>query len=372
MGEGLFSRFFGSGDYTVSNTIDDINGNSLLGKSVTQPKFYSDRGEFLIEHTEYCGDVVTSSTPGAYQSASYAVNPQNEALFPWLANYASNFEYFKFEGLVFKFQSTSGEAVASTNTAIGTIMALHNPDITDPQPQDKLSFLQYGNAVACRTSENWLLGAECEPDMAVASKFYVDNAATGNDVRLTTQGQLIVATQGAQAASVTVGELYVTYRIRFYIAKKGPPNQRGWLVIRNSPATTLPFSAAAATLLRSSGNLAVTQQPTANGITFPGVPGASYRITIQTSNVSGVNATAMGAATLTNCSVFAGAAAGNFSSGAAFQSGWAQYFLYVRCPTTLQGGAAVTVTWAASTGNYTDLSAHDIIVEELSRGECPV
>jgi hypothetical protein len=40
-------------------------------------------------------------------------------MFPWLSNIAQNFESYKLRGLVFEFKSMSGDALTSTNTALG-------------------------------------------------------------------------------------------------------------------------------------------------------------------------------------------------------------------------------------------------------------
>ena len=130
----------------------------------------------MFEHSEYVGDLISSATAGAFEINNFQVTPVNSYLFPWLSQFALNFEYYQFEGLIFRFESASGQSVASTNTAIGTVMALHNPDPEDTVPSSKSEFLQYGNVVSCRSDQNFLLGAECDPEQAIMKRFYIDRS----------------------------------------------------------------------------------------------------------------------------------------------------------------------------------------------------
>lgn len=226
-----FSYLLGKGDYTISENINKISKNSMLGSSMKPPSFASGgKGQFVFEHNEYAFDVISSSTPGAFKSNTYTINPSIPDLFPWLSSMASNFEYYQIEGLMFRYVSTSGDSVASTNTALGTVMMYVNPDIYDPLTVSKQALLQYEGCVDAKPTQNILIGAECDPKRMVAPKFYVGTAPVGADRRFNDFGQLIVATTGIPGASVVLGELWAHYKVRFFTAKV-PDNDVGGKVI---------------------------------------------------------------------------------------------------------------------------------------------
>jgi len=222
LGESLFTRFMGTGDYSVNDGCMDVSKNALIkGSEARAVKMGSDKGTFVFEHSEYIGDVVTSSTIGAFSSTSYTINPQSNTTFPWLSNLAPNFESYEIEGMLFRFESTSGESVASTNTAIGSVMGTVQYDALDPAFVSKQQLLQYDNTVDCRFSKNFICGVECDTTKLPVPlrKLYIGPVAAGADAKFYNYGTFVVATQGAQAASVNIGELWVSYRIRFYITK---------------------------------------------------------------------------------------------------------------------------------------------------------
>lgn len=219
LGESVFSRFFGSGDYTTSENITDISKNALMGSSMRPPTFASaGKGQFVFEHTEYCFDLVTGAA-NTFNVNKYTINPSIPDLFPWLSSMAENFEYYQIEGLLFRYVSTSGDSITSTNTALGNVMMYVNPDIYDPVVLTKQALLQYEGCVDAKPSQNILIGAECDPDRMITQKFYLGNPPTGTDRRFNDFGQLVVATNGFQAANVTCGEIWASYRIRFFTAK---------------------------------------------------------------------------------------------------------------------------------------------------------
>lgn len=63
-------------------------------------------------------DIVTGAA-GTFNYSTWQLNPGQKSLFPWLAGIASNFESYKFHGLVFEYKSMSADALNSTNTALG-------------------------------------------------------------------------------------------------------------------------------------------------------------------------------------------------------------------------------------------------------------
>lgn len=225
--ESTFAKIFGKGDYSISENITDISKNSLMGQSMKPPSFANGgKGTFVFEHSEYCRDIVSAPVAGDFKVEQFTINPSDPDLFPWLSGIAQNFEYYTIEGLLFRFVSTSGESVASTNTALGQVMMYVNPDVYDPLVLNKSTLLQYEGVVDAKPSKGIMVGAECDPKRMVTDKFYVGAAPQGSDRRFTDFGQLVVATSGLPGTSVVCGELWAHYRIRFFTAKV-PDNDLG-------------------------------------------------------------------------------------------------------------------------------------------------
>jgi hypothetical protein len=62
----------------------------------------------------------------AFTNTSFNINPSNALLFPWLSNIAANFSEYRFKNLRFCFNSTSANALNSTNTALGQVIMTTN------------------------------------------------------------------------------------------------------------------------------------------------------------------------------------------------------------------------------------------------------
>jgi hypothetical protein len=222
-GTSLFTKFMGTGDYVCNDLCQNIKSNSMMrGSEAKAVKMTSDRSTYVFEHSEFVTDIISSGTIGAFNVNTFTMNPANAALFPFLSQFSYNFEAYELEGLLFRYVSTSGESVAGTNTAIGSVMANFEYDSLDANFVSKQQMLQYDDTVDCRTSENLIVGVECDKSRlpTFTNKLYVGTPPAGSDPKTYNFGNFAIATQGLQAANVTVGELWVNYRIKFHIAKQ--------------------------------------------------------------------------------------------------------------------------------------------------------
>ncbi|QMW68654.1 capsid protein [Crucivirus-99] len=204
-----FSGIAGLGDYHV-------NRNAIL---VDPPPVINmdPRGGVVVRHREYLGDIRTDlNTAGAFNIASYGINPGDERTFPWLSQIACNYEEYDMQGCVFEFRSMSANALNSTNTALGTvIMATQYNAASDPfESKAQMENYQYG--CSSKPSENLMHPIECEPRQTVLGNLlYTRGGAipAGDDPRLFDLGNFSIATQGGQATNVNLGELWVTYQV---------------------------------------------------------------------------------------------------------------------------------------------------------------
>lgn len=204
---GFLGHILGSGGYRV-------NRNSIMMDPNGPPSFSTADEGSIIYHREYIGDV-TGST--AFVNNAYNINPTNSTLFPWLANLAENFQEFDFLGLVMEYKTTSGTAVSSTNTALGTVIMGTQYDVDLPSFASKQEMENTEFSTSCVPFCNMLHPIECKPALTLLSKLYVPPGGVvpaGADAHLYNLGKFQIATVGMQAGVTVIGELWVTYQVR--------------------------------------------------------------------------------------------------------------------------------------------------------------
>jgi len=191
----------GSGDYHV-------NG----GTSV--PTFSKDEST-IISHREYVMDVTSGlGTPSAFKITKLALNPGDPATFPWLAAIAANYEEYEFLGCIFQYKSTSGDAIASTNTTLGTVILATQYDPTKPAFDTKQEMQNYFFSQSCKPADDAMHAIELKKSITPVKQLYVRNGKNTSDLRWTDFGNFYIATVGMQAAGVNLGELWVTYKVK--------------------------------------------------------------------------------------------------------------------------------------------------------------
>jgi hypothetical protein len=281
LGTSLFTRFMGTGDYTANDGAVEVKKNALIkGSDAKAVRMGNDKSTFIFEHSEYIADVVSSPTIGGFQQSSYVCNPINSQSFPWLCNLAGSFETYEIVGLMYRFVSTSGESVGSTNTALGTVMGTFVYDSMDPAFVSKQQLLQYDDTVSCKTSSNFICGVECDPSRlpTFSNKLYIGTPPTGADPKMYNFGNFVIATSGMQAASVVIGELYVSYVIKMHITKDTNyvPGSGRAVIQGTGPTTPL------LTLAATKGSIAISIDSPNNKIVVKGTqPGSKYLISFK-------------------------------------------------------------------------------------------
>jgi hypothetical protein len=200
----------GLGSYTVKS-------NAILAKAgVTQdvPSFSRNNDAVIITHREYIGDIISSSTPGAFKIQTFAVNPSNSQVFPWLSQLADLYDQWEPLGIVFDYKSTSS-IYNSTSQALGVVIMASQYDAYDAVFTNKVDMENSQFAVSCRTDSHILHPVECDPSERPIRLLYV-GTDRGADKRFNNLVNVSVATQGIASADVNLGELWVTYKIKFY------------------------------------------------------------------------------------------------------------------------------------------------------------
>ncbi|AYP28907.1 MAG: coat protein [Torentivirus crutis] len=211
-------KVFGSGDY-VTNA-DRVKQNVLVNDAQI-PQFGSGPNTVHIRHREFLGDIISSSTPGAFNVQQFPLNPGQNSTFPWLSNVVgTNFQQYRINGMLFEFRTMSADALNSTNTALGSVVMATDYDSADSAFTNKAQMENTEFGISCKPSCSAVHAIECARSQTAVSELYVRPAAVpaNADIRLYDLGQFYIATVGMQAASVNIGELWVTYDITFFKA----------------------------------------------------------------------------------------------------------------------------------------------------------
>jgi hypothetical protein len=204
------SRWLGSGDYTVgTNTIV----NKVMKGSDSVPAMHLNGQSIVVRHKEYLGEILGSEAFRVQQS--FELNPGNSSTFPWLSGVAAHFQEYKIRGLVFHYVPTSGNAVSTTNAALGSVMMQTSYRSNDLPPSSKVEILNEYCSNEAVPSEPFAHPVECDPRENPFNVQYVRTGAvpTGDSKLLYDLGVTHIAVSGQQTTDKALGDLWVTYEI---------------------------------------------------------------------------------------------------------------------------------------------------------------
>lgn len=291
------SRWLGSGDYTVkSNT---IVSNSLRA-STSIPMMHKTNQTITVRHREFLCSLNGSAAFNVQRF--FLLQPADGNTFPWLSTLAAKFQQYKFKGLVFHYIPTSGMAVSSTNSALGTVMMQTSYRANEEQPASKQEMMNEYWACEASPAESFCHPIECDPaENPFAIHYTRTKPVPASDSQLMYDvGKLFVAVQGQQGNNV-LGDLWVSYEVELskpiIESNVSGPLHSGKLTYA-SPATSNWFGSA---ILQATGDFQF--QTAVNTLTLPrGIVGA-FMLAINVSATTNFTAVDMGAApTLLNCS----------------------------------------------------------------------
>lgn len=211
-------KLFGSGDYITS--ADEVKANTVMNQAQV-PSFGHGKNVIKVRHREFLGDVISSATIGAFAVKEYAINPGLAQSLPWLSQVCgSSFQQYRINGMVFEFRSMSADALNSTNTALGSVIMATDYDSKDGSFTSKQQMENTEFGVSCKPSSCMIHGIECARNQTSVSELYIRafGVPSGADIRLYDMGRFSIATVGMQAASVNLGELWVSYDIDLFKA----------------------------------------------------------------------------------------------------------------------------------------------------------
>lgn len=215
-GQKRFKSWTGLGDYNVQF-------NSLInpGSSTASGNIHintTGRGT-TIRYREYLGDLAVHPTVvGGFNVTEYKIQPGNVTTFPWLAPIAVQFDQYIIQGCILEFKTTTTDA--TTNSAIGSVIAASFYDVDDPAPTSKSSMLNTAYSAEAKMSEDMLHGIECEPSELSRNVYYTrvlgGAQATNADLSDYDVCNTYFATQGGSlTAGTIIGSMYVHYEFTF-------------------------------------------------------------------------------------------------------------------------------------------------------------
>jgi len=164
-----------------------------------------------LKHTEYLAPVSSSVD---FVNTSYAINPGDSFIFPWLSSMARNFEKYNFHSLRFRFVSTSADALNSVNTALGKLIMATEYDVTDPKWTSQRLMMGSPYSLAGRPSANMTHVVDMKHRHLPVNTYFVrgDVVPRDVDIHLYDTCNFEIASIGSQAVAV-VGDLWVDYDV---------------------------------------------------------------------------------------------------------------------------------------------------------------
>lgn len=222
----LWDSLIGSGAYAPVTY--GVKNNSFM-KQITAngpPSMWTNNKQsFVFRHKEYLGSVVSSATSLEFKVDTYPIQPSNKVTFPWLSGMAPLFQEYKVKGMVFEFQSASGDALNGTNTALGTVMLATNYNAGQAPFATKQQLASTDFVSMCKPSMSCIHPIECAPQLTANEMLYVNPTSVvpaGEDIKSYNLGLFQVASVGIQGSSVVIGDLWCSYEIEFYKATLTP------------------------------------------------------------------------------------------------------------------------------------------------------
>lgn len=201
--QGLFATYSGLGDY-------QIRGNALM-PGISNP---NPHGGQVFNGCEYLGDVI-SGPKGTFNNFVLPINPGLEGTFPKLSQFLANYDQYVIEGMYFEYRSMSGDALNSTNTALGQVVMCCDYNVLNPPFASKQMMEEYEGGVSIVPSANAKFFVECARSESPMDILYTRTGTipANSDLRMYDLGNFQIATNGLQADYVNLGELWVCYQV---------------------------------------------------------------------------------------------------------------------------------------------------------------
>jgi len=216
----------GLGDYRHA----PIKQNTLIGKGSINfggqgpPTVMNNgNGTVIVNHRELAG-IVTVGTTGAYHYQKFGLNPANRALFPWLADVASNFQQWRLQGCVVHLKSMASNYAA--NVTLGTIFAGIQYNYYAPDPANMRALANLDGAATTKSSQDIVMPIECAPNRTTVEDLYIDNPGVlkEGDERFNYLGNIYVGYEGVKQSTapqpgddpLVLFQIWISYEVALF------------------------------------------------------------------------------------------------------------------------------------------------------------
>lgn len=204
----------GLGEYHTAG----IQQNSLINEGQTPPHMHTTKESTVFTKRESLGQVLASSTAGAFQAQNISLQPGLQASFPWLSGAALLFQEWTPLGIVFEFKSATASFSGAASPSTGMVAMATDYNAFDTAPFASMPQIENEErSVSAKPTESFFHAIECEPRQNVLERMYLRNGPLpANQMpQFYDLGTFCIASQGCPVASQILGELWVTYQIMF-------------------------------------------------------------------------------------------------------------------------------------------------------------
>jgi hypothetical protein len=229
------SRWLGQGDYALrSNSLV-----SSLRSDGTIPVMHRNDQTIVVRHKEYVGELRGKQL--FTTQFRYPLNPGVSTTFPWLHTVASQYSEYRIRGMVFHYVPTSGMSVASTNTALGSVMFQTSYRATEDPPTSKLEMMNEYWATEGRPCDEICHPIECDPKENPFNVQYVRTVplSASENILMYDLGVTTVAVTGQQADNNVLGDIWCSYEVELKKPKVSGINTEGTRSVRISATANL-------------------------------------------------------------------------------------------------------------------------------------
>lgn len=200
------------GEIKMNTSFNKLPENGTLHAGV--PAMHKVGSDVRVSHREYVCEVISSSSANTFKVDKYPINPALRTSFPWLSSVAQQYEQYKLHGCVFEFRSNSGNALNSTNTALGSVVmgASYRPSTSTPTNKQQIMNYEWANETV--PSKDMIMGIECDPASLAYKQYFTrgsNTLPTDDSVNQYDVANLYIASSGCQGTNVVLGSLYVSY-----------------------------------------------------------------------------------------------------------------------------------------------------------------
>jgi len=208
----------GLGEYNIKR--NSLMGMIDLGQGVPRV-MNSNKGEAtIINHRDYLGDLVTGSAgvggSSSFTLQTFALNPGNSGLFPFLSTIAQRFQEYEVRGCLIELKTLSSDYAASLS--MGAMFAAADYNVLGPAPHTKQQLENMEYAQSCKPSKTLIMPIECDPRNDSNTHLYVATESNyqGGDKRLFDLCNVYIGSSGVPSPLTPIAEIWVTYEVALY------------------------------------------------------------------------------------------------------------------------------------------------------------